>query len=171
MELLIPGLILVALMVYASTRIKRSAAAAFEPETIETEEFYIEKPDGMLHVLNGDPAKEFESYSKEYGKGAQDNIRQIRAEIIKMQGRSLSSAAADALRAVDSPSRTDEIIDERKYTVIEGDSEEKDVPLRITYKLAVSGDRLYQLKVTSAGELDAEAQARVDRLVSSFVVK
>ena len=32
MELLIPGLILVALMVYASTKIKKAAAAAFEPE-------------------------------------------------------------------------------------------------------------------------------------------
>lgn len=171
MELLIPGLILVALMVYASTRIKRSAAAAFEPETIETDEFYIEKPDGMLHVLNGDPAKAFESYSKEYGKGAQDNIRQIRAEIIKVKGKSLSSAAADAMRAVDSPSKTDEVIDGRKYSVVEGTSEEREVPLAVTYKLAVSGDSLYQLKVTSAGELDADAEGRVVGLVSSFTVK
>ncbi|MBX3293504.1 MAG: hypothetical protein KF881_11520 [Acidobacteria bacterium] len=171
MELLIPGLILVALMVYASTRIKKTAAAAFEPETIETDEFYIEKPEGMLHVLNGDPAKEFESYSKEYGKGAQDNIRQIRAEIIKIKGKSLSSAAADAMRAVDSPSKTDEVIDGRKYSVVEGTSEEREVPLAVTYKLAVSGDSLYQLKVTSAGELDADAEGRVVGLVSSFTVK
>jgi hypothetical protein len=171
MEILIPGLILVALMVYASTRIKKTAAAAFEAETIETDEFFIEKPDGMLHVLNGDPAKEFESYSKAYGKGAQDNIRQLRADIVKMKGKSLSSAAAEAARAVESPSKTDEIIDGRKYTVVEGTSEEREIPLAITYKLAVSGDFLYQLKVIAAGELDTEAQGRMDGLITSFTVK
>jgi hypothetical protein len=35
MEILIPGLILVALMVYVSTRIKRAAARAFEPENVD----------------------------------------------------------------------------------------------------------------------------------------
>src|SRR5687767_8261126 len=53
MELLIPGLILVALMVYASTRIKRTAAAAFDRETVDTEDFIIQKPEGFLHNLHG----------------------------------------------------------------------------------------------------------------------
>lgn len=68
MEILIPGLILVALMVWASTKIKRDAAAAFEPETIETDEFVIQKPDGFLHVVNDDSGLDFRAYSREYGK-------------------------------------------------------------------------------------------------------
>mgnify|MGYP007097599700 CR=1 FL=1 len=50
MELLIPGLILVALMVWASTKIKRSAAQAYAAESIETEYFAIEKPDGLIDL-------------------------------------------------------------------------------------------------------------------------
>src|SRR4051794_7750972 len=68
MEILIIGLILVALMVYASTRIKRTAAAAFERETIETDTYVIQKPEGYLHKLNGDPQFLFEAYSREFSK-------------------------------------------------------------------------------------------------------
>ena len=51
MEILVPGLILVALMVWLSTRIKRNAAAAFDAERVETEDLIVEKPGGFLHVL------------------------------------------------------------------------------------------------------------------------
>jgi len=67
LAILIPGLILVALMVYASTRIKRVAAEAFEAETIETDEFAVEKPDGFLNILNRDPALALDAYSREFG--------------------------------------------------------------------------------------------------------
>ena len=54
MEILIPGLILVGLMVWVSTRIKRNAAKAFEREEIETAEFSLTKPEGFLAPV--DPA-------------------------------------------------------------------------------------------------------------------
>src|SRR5437867_2652270 len=75
MELLIPGLILVALMVYASTRIKRSAARAFEAEQIAGDGFTLVKPDGFLHRINDDSEYAFEAYSKEFGSGAADDVR------------------------------------------------------------------------------------------------
>jgi hypothetical protein len=56
MEILIAGVILVAFMAYASTRIKRSAAKAFEAETVETDQFVIQKPDGFLNVIKRRPA-------------------------------------------------------------------------------------------------------------------
>ena len=56
MEILIPGLILVALMVYVSTKIKKNAVDAFGEETITTDDFVLIKPEGFLHNLNGDPA-------------------------------------------------------------------------------------------------------------------
>ena len=58
MEILIIGSLIVALMVYASTKIKRSAAQAFEEETIETDEFYLVKPEGFLNPIGN--ASEFE---------------------------------------------------------------------------------------------------------------
>lgn len=81
MELLIPGLILVALMVWASTRIKRNAAAAFDAERIETDEFSIEKPEGFLHVLHDDSGLAFRSYSKDFGKIGNQDVRMATIEI------------------------------------------------------------------------------------------
>ena len=81
MELLIPGLILVALMVWASTRIKKNAAAAFDAETVETDEFVIRKPEGFLHVLNDDSGLAFRAYSKEFGKIGDKEVRRATIEI------------------------------------------------------------------------------------------
>jgi len=86
MELLIPGLILVALMVWASTRIKKNAAAAFEPETVENEHFVIHKPEGFLHVLNDDSGLAFRSYSKEFGKVGDRDVRRATIEIERNVG-------------------------------------------------------------------------------------
>src|SRR5215207_2112880 len=81
MELLIPGLILVALMVWVSTRIKKNAAAAFDAETVENGEFSIRKPEGFLHVLNDDSGLAFRSYSKEFGKVGNRDVRRATIEI------------------------------------------------------------------------------------------
>ena len=86
MELLIPGLILVALMAWASTRIKRNAAAAYDPETIVTDEFSIRKPEGFLHVLNDDSGMAFRSYSKEFGKIGDKEVRRATLEIERHVG-------------------------------------------------------------------------------------
>lgn len=81
MEILIPGLILVALMVYASTRIKRSVARAFEAENIDLDQFSLFKPDGFLHVINGDPEYAFQAYSKEFGEGNASSRRQATIDL------------------------------------------------------------------------------------------
>ncbi len=81
MELAIPGLILVALMVWASTRIKRSAARAFEAEHIEGDGFSLDKPEGFLQKLNDRSEYVFEAYSKEYGRGTAENARAATAVV------------------------------------------------------------------------------------------
>ena len=73
MELLIPGLALVALMVWASTRIKRTAADAFAPEVIDTPEFSIKKPEGWLSIAV--PTLPFEAYTKDYAPSPNEEIR------------------------------------------------------------------------------------------------
>src|SRR5260370_21728636 len=95
MELLIPGLILVALMVYASTRIKKTAAVAFEPETIETDDFIIQKPDGFLNKINRDEQFEFEAYSKEFGGAGAENIRQGTAYLMVYDDISVDQAVTN----------------------------------------------------------------------------
>src|SRR3954471_8994910 len=111
MELLIPGLILVGLMVYASTRIKRNAAQAFEQETIETADYILTKPAGMLQVINGDPTLAFEAYSKEIGTVGRKDFRIVTAtiRILDAQLQNMGEKLAEF----------NEVIGDQHYTVTE----------------------------------------------------
>lgn len=94
MEILVPGLVLVALMVWASTRIKRNAAAAFEAERIETDDLVVDKPEGFLHVLNDDSGLLFRAYSRDFGIGGDRDARQAVIEVERHRGTVLDKAVA-----------------------------------------------------------------------------
>lgn len=97
MEILIGGIILVALMVYASTRIKRTAAQAFDPELVETDDFSLLKPEGFLHLINGaDPAFAFQAYSKEFGRDDAENVRKATIDMRILADISFEEACDEA---------------------------------------------------------------------------
>lgn len=171
MELLIPGLILVALMVYASTRIKKTAAQAFEPESIDTDVFEIEKPEGFLSVIGGDPALEFEAYSREFGDEGAENVRQARVEIRILENFSLDAAASAIKGAAKVVSDVREIMDERKYRLIETEISEKGIKILEFYKLAASGPNVCQLKVSALEETNVEIARKIETIIASFTVK
>ena len=171
MELLIPGLILVALMVYASTKIKKTAAMAFEAETVETDKFRVEKPEGFLNVLNLDSMLEFEAYSKEYGEGDAKGTRAARAELRFYKDRKLKYAT-DAIRElVTVKSDTPEIIDGRKYQVIEGASEDGELRFNEIYKLTEKDGGVYEFKLKVLDDAEPELVKRAEMLFSGFELK
>lgn len=102
MELLIPGLILVAIMVWASTRIKRNAAAAFDAEQVETDDFVLEKPEGFLHVLNDNTGLLFRAYSKEFGTVGRSDIRQATIELERHRGTEIDTVMSGIKSASES---------------------------------------------------------------------
>jgi len=168
MELLIPGLILVALMVYASTRIKRSAAAAFEAETIETDDFVIQKPDGFLNVIGGGERYAFEAYSKGFG-GRDENIRLATARLTVRPGASVEQAFA----AIEDDIASDisEVIGERHYRVIESKRDENDIEFRVFHKLAEKEGDLYDLEMTVFNEVPDEFLNKAEAMLTSFELK
>lgn len=172
MELLIPGLILVALMVYASTRIKKTAAAAFEPETIEDKNFIIEKPQGFLHVIGGDPKYAFEAYSKEYGTNNAENLRAATARLRIDANRSIDHVLADRL-AKDARiiGDTTQVIEGIKYREIEAEWTEKDIEFTGFRKLAEQRGSVYDLDVRMLCETTAELDAGIETIVDSFRVR
>ena len=170
MELLIPGLILVALMAYASTRIKRSAAKAFEAETVETEQFVIQKPDGFLNVINGDPQFAFEAYSKEFGTGAAKEFRMGTSTI------SIADAGTDPTKTIKSAgtevvSNINEVVGEKHYRVIEGKRINKGTELRVLYKIAESGGKVFVLEITTLPEAPDEFSHKIESMLDSFEIK
>ncbi len=171
MELLIPGLLLVALMVYASTKIKKTAAEAFEPETVETDAFVLEKPAEFLNVINRDPALELDAYSREFGVEHAADVRQARVEIRRFENSTIDEAFARIKESSGVRSDIPEIIDERKYRVIEAERIEKGIGYREIYKIAASGPDLFELKVIALEDANEDVANRIETIVASFILK
>ncbi len=172
MEFLIPGLILVALMAYASTRIKRNAARAFEAETVETDGYIVEKPDGFLNVLNGDPKYALEMYSKEFGTGDADRLRQATAKLTISEGGShdpgialLPDSGGEVLSDIS------EVVGDHRYRIIEAQRNENGVDLSVFYKIAEKNGKVYRLEITVLNETTNDLKRNIETMLDSFELK
>lgn len=155
MEILILGVLLVALMAYVSTRIKKSAAQAYEKEVIETADFSLVKPEGFLHPLNNDSEYAFEAYSKEFGEeGAAAKIRRSRARV-KIYDR-LPAGDGAAATIGDSVSEIEEI--------------ENGVPVRIFRKILKNGGT-FELEVSVLREYEDHFSDKIKEMLDSFRLK
>ena len=166
MELLIPGLILVALMVYVSTRIKKSAASAYDVETIETEEFSITKPEGFIIPTNGDGRFMFAAYSKEFGTGDADSIRQVSAELTIHKGKTLDAVCNES---------TSKLVSQQRLAgdsmILETETIENGMVLETEKRLVEKKGDVFELSVTAIPETRTTQQRNIDTLLSSFEVK
>ncbi len=171
MEILIGGLILVGLMVYASTRIKKTAAAAFEAETVETGDFIIQKPDGFLNVINRDPRYAFEAYSKDFG-GASSDLRQAHLNLtVRDHGTVDDSAAEIRVSGGEIVEDLTEVIGSRRYRVIDLKRVDKGIDFYVTYKIAEKNGKIYQLEAVRLAETSDEFSRKLDLMVGSFELK
>ncbi|MEJ7849459.1 MAG: hypothetical protein WKF92_15365 [Pyrinomonadaceae bacterium] len=169
MELLIPGLILVALMVYASTKIKKNAAIAFERESIETEEFSVTKPEGFLHPLNNDSEYAFEAYSKEFGQDHAEQTRQATADLLVFNNSSIQEQRDQISRETTAVML--EKTDGDDIILIEAEREDDDIVLNSFYKLAVSTNKIYKLRISVLPEYKDAYLDRINEMLNSFEVK
>ena len=172
MEILIGGLILVALMVYASTRIKKTAAAAFEAETVETDDFVILKPDGFLNVINGDPKYAFEAYSREFGGEGAEDFRQARINLTVRDNGTVDDIVAELTSSWgEIIEDLTEVIGSKRYRLIDSKRLEKGVESRITHKIAAKDGHVYELEAVRLSETPAEFARKIDVMVGSFELK
>lgn len=172
MELLIPGLILVALMVWASTKIKDKAAAAFVPETIETDEFEIRKPDGFLHVVNDDSGLAFRAYSKEYGKNELNGDRQATIELTMHRDSDIDRVSAsikeDNAVLTNVQSYLDGGENAMTFVIDQADSE----PRRVRhYKLVARGKSVFELCFSVLYHYRDEFTVEIDETFTNFQAK
>jgi hypothetical protein len=160
MEILIPGLILVALMVYASTKIKKRAAAAFEAETVETETYSIDKPEGFLHVI-GSEKHLFEAYSREFGSNEYAGNRRATIEIDVISGDDLQTKH---------PVKWDDSGEFRTGT-FETEEAANEITYNAIYKIVETRDATYRLRFAVIAEHMDENLRRIDDTLDSFTVK
>ncbi len=172
MELLIPGLILVALMVWASTKIKRDADAAFGPESIETEDLAVEKPDGFLHVLNDDSGLAFRAYSKEYGSGEANGIRKATIDIEILNGIDPLSRFAELQTEFGALSEVEKFANgDEKGISFSVDFVDEDLEFERFYRLIKHSDRVFETRITVLRKYKDEFADKIGEFFSSFQAK
>lgn len=86
MEIFIIGAIVVAIMAYVSTKIKRAASEAYEQENVETEHFRLIKPESFIIPVKESSEFAFETYSKDYGEDLAEKFRQCWAVVKEKNG-------------------------------------------------------------------------------------
>lgn len=169
MEILIPGLVLVGFMVWASTRIKRNAARAFDRERIETPDYTLVKPEGFLAPVDPADGTLFSAYSKDFGRGENEKFRQATLEL-----RRYDDTAADELidritaDAAEIAEQQTGIIDGRKCATIVAERAEDGVALESHYRLVSAPDAVYQLTANILPEHKDDLQQRIDEYLNSF---
>lgn len=164
MELLIPGLILVALMVYTSTRIKKAAAQAYAQEAIESRDFVITKPDGFVSVASPEEGLEFRAYSREFGTDDTAAFRKSEATVTVIRDTSLEAAAA-AIR-----DRAQRVVHELAGEPLAIDTEDTvgDVKVLRSYRLFARGSDILQLRVDTPAVFRDECNVAVREMLDSF---
>lgn len=163
MEILIIGIIVVALMAYVSTRVKRSAAAAFDAETIETDEYSIQKPEGFLSVIGGDQRFAFEAYSKDFGTGPAEKLRQARATLVIDPDQQDADEEIVATRT--------EVIDSDVYKLTETKGSWAGVEVLVLRNWVEKNGRRYVLEVTRLAETSDDLARKTEEFVESLRLK
>jgi hypothetical protein len=168
MELLIPGLALVALMIYASTRIKRSAARAFEREEISGDGFSFTKPDGFLHRIDDKSEYAFEAYSKDFGTGDADGVRAATA-VVLISNTDLKEAAAAERTRLTNPDSTDPFeLGEAHCVLMTGEVVKDGHPFDVSLKIMEKDGRTRTLRIEVLKEPPADFSRKIDEMIVSF---
>ncbi len=175
MEILIVGVALVALMVFVSTKIKKSAAAAFEQEVIDTKDFIMIKPEGLINPLRENSAFAFEAYSKEFGKNDAEEFNQMTTHLRIFSNANFKEICANAKKSVS------EIVSEKisvndsnqKICLIKGRKSEKEARFFKVWKIVHSLERqnVYELQISILENYKEVYAERLNAMLESFTVK
>lgn len=175
MEILIPGLILVALMVYASTKIKKSAAEAYEEETIETAGITILKPEGFISPVFPDEGFILTAHSREFGYDAAGDQSRASAEIRFIE----ATTTADLIVSLNAELPDEDHIivgeisqiDSSKHLTGTSSELKNGIRSQVKYRWIETDSGVYQLKARYLEDHADECEAAVEKMIDSFRVQ
>jgi hypothetical protein len=147
MEIFIIGAIIVAIMAYVSTRVKRVAREAYEPENFENEYFTITKPDDFIIPIKDKSEFLFEAYSKDYGDDdLADKFNQCWAVVVEKNGNLAEE-------------------------VLESERVEENVTIKTLTKVLTNQNKSFQLEISLLPEYEENYVDRIKLMLDSFSLK
>jgi len=150
MEIWIIGGVVVALMIYVSTKIKKESKRAYEREIFETEEFSITKPDEFLIPVGEDSEYVFEARSRDFGTEDARDFYQCQATI-----------------------KLKNDVETKENSIVEIEKTENNVPVQLFLKVLANPktNKTYELEVSVLLEFREKYRDAINEMLSSFAVK
>ena len=176
MEILIIGLLFVALMVYVSTKIKKNAAQAYEREEIESKEFGIIKSENLMHPLRDKSEYAFEAYSNDYGEGEARSIWRAHALLRILPNMDFRTARVNVKNSADKV-LSDKVEKDpptgQKIRLLETSRTEDEIERREFWKIVenTKTNKIYELKVSVLEKYLDEYAEKAEEMIGSFTVK
>lgn len=176
MEILIIGGIVVLIMVFISTQIKKSAALAFEREVIETDEFSIVKPTGLMNPIRDNSEYAFEAYSKDFGEKRERNTWQAQIYLTVSDGLNFAQVCKNIKSKADkilSENFEAETSEDQKIRILETEKTEDDISFHIFHKIVESKHKkkIYDLQIKVLKAFRSDYAERVEETMESFRLK
>lgn len=176
MEIFIVGSIIVALMVYASTKIKKVAAEAFEPEMIDAEDFTLVKSEGFLHPYNENSDFAFEAYTKNFGEDKAKKFRVSRATLSVIKDLNFDAVCKNAKKAAGkilSKNFVSDAPEGQNIYLMEGEKIENDIKIHTFYKIVESRERnkIYEFQIYILESKLEDFREQANEMLETFRVK
>ncbi len=168
MELLIPGLILVALMVYASTKIKKNAASAYDEEVIEHERFRLTKPEGFINPVEPVGNALLTAYTRDFGTDDSADLRLAAANVYFSPGKSIAGRRGEIAGEVEVVNARSFHIGQFPAMLLEGTHADNSVKIISFHKFIEDENDLYELRVEILDDEREEFVERVEKMMDSF---
>lgn len=171
MEILIIGLIIVALMAYTSTKIKKAAREAFEPETVSGNGYSITKSEGyMVPARDDNTPIEFEIVSKEFGGGECSKRRRVSLTLSISSG-GLAGVRKELRRQLTEITEDELSKDSQKTTLaITGDRELDGCPVRIFMRGFDRGGKIYRFEAVATLEDIEDNEENIKAMLDSILI-
>ena len=171
MEILIIGLIIVALMAYTSTKIKKAAREAFEPETVSGDGYSITKSEGYMVPARDDNSQiEFEIVSKEFGGGECSKRRRVSLTLSISSG-GLAGVRKELRRQLTEITEDELSKDSQKTTLaITGDRELYGCPVRIFMRGFDRGGKIYRFEAVATLEDIEDNEENIKAMLDSILI-
>ncbi|MCU1287779.1 MAG: hypothetical protein JWN60_8 [Acidobacteria bacterium] len=174
MEILIIGGALVALMVYVSTKVKKSAESAYERELFETEKFSIIKPENFINPLNENSEYVFTAYSKDFGKADAEELRQAQVNLRVYTNADFEEICRNAkLTAEKIISEERSKKEDEKLYFVSGEKSANGIQIETLYTIMESRKRpeIYELEISILSYCKESYSNAVNELLGSFTLK
>ena len=176
MEIIIIGVLLVGVMVYVSTRIKRTAAKAFVSEVVEKEDFRLEKPAGFLYPLNTESGFAYEAYSKTYGERGTRNIWRARTRMRVTEGLNIRKLVNE-IRSGNETAFSEKVLEDLPEgqigSIVRTELEDDGVEYKILRKIVgnKATSKTYELKTTILCPYEDEYTEDICEMMRSFELR